>query len=112
DGAAAPARTPAPVRPPVAAVPPTDPLPPGFSGIAAPAAVTAVAPSSRRRTGLRRLASIAVMIAAIVLFATEGGAWVAAERFRTGLAALDGRMLPQMKAGYDSIGASSLLHLG
>jgi eukaryotic-like serine/threonine-protein kinase len=111
DVAAAPARTPAPLRPAVAAVPATDPLPPGFSGMATPTAVD-TAPPSRGRTGLRRMASIALMIAAIVLFATEGGAWVAAERFRTGIAALDARMLPQMKAGYDSIGASSLLHLG
>ena len=52
------------------------------------------------------------MFAMVGVIATEGGACVAAEGFRSGIDTLDGRTLPHMKAAYDGVHASSLLHLG
>jgi eukaryotic-like serine/threonine-protein kinase len=95
-------------------VPPTDPLPAGPAsavGVAVPVAATATIPA-RPRAGIRRAVSIAFMFAMVGLIATEGGACVAAEGFRSSINTLDGRTLPHMKAAYDGLRASSLLHLG
>ena len=95
-------------------VPPTDPLPAGpasAAGVAAPVAGTATIPA-RPRAGIRRAISIAFMFAMVGVIATEGGACVAAEGFRSSIDTLDGRTLPHMKAAYDGVHASSLLHLG
>jgi hypothetical protein len=100
--------------PPTVAVPPTDPLPPGIPAavaVTAPVAATATV-QVKPRSRLRRVASVAFMMATVGLVATEGGAWVASERFRTSVAALDVRALPQMRDSYDGIRASSLLKLG
>jgi eukaryotic-like serine/threonine-protein kinase len=125
---------------PTANVPPTDPLPVAFAGavgVAAPGAVAAMvhagpaaghaaaagapagSPAGARPLRLpwwgeraRRAASIAFTIAIVAVIATEGGASVAAERFRTSIAGLEGRTLPHLKADYDGIRASSLLGLG
>jgi hypothetical protein len=112
--AAQPGRMPQVKWPPTVAVPPTDPLPagaPSAVAVAPPLAVMATVPA-RPRLGIRRVGLIAFMMATVGLVATEGGAWVASERFRTSVAALDARMLPQMRDSYDGIRASSLLHLG
>jgi eukaryotic-like serine/threonine-protein kinase len=100
--------------PPTVAVPPTDPLLPGIPGVVAVTAPVAAAATVhvKPRIRLRRVASVAFMVATVGLAATEGGAWVASERFRTSVAALDVRTLPQMRNSYDGIRASSLLHLG
>ena len=95
-------------------VPPTDPLPAGpasAAGVAAPVAGTATIPA-RPLAGIRRAISIAFMFAMVGVIATEGGACVAAEGFRSSINTLDGRTLPHMKAAYDGVHASSLLHLG
>ncbi len=110
-----PARTPPPVWPPTSTVPPTDPLPAvaGAAGIGAPAAV-AVAPlvHTKRRAGIARVGSMLFLMTCVSLVATEGGAWVAAERFRMTIAEADGRALTQMRDSYEGIRAASLLDLG
>jgi eukaryotic-like serine/threonine-protein kinase len=95
-------------------VPPTDPLPAGPASavaVAAPIAATATI-RARPRARIRRAMSIASLIAMVGLIATEGGACVAAEGFRSSIGALDGRTLPNMKAAYDGVRAASLLDLG
>jgi hypothetical protein len=110
---AQPARTSS-MWPPVSTVPPTDPHPAGVSAGVAVAAPPAVAPlvRAKRRVGMAKAASMAFMMAGVGLVATEGGAWVAAERFRTTMARLDDRAVTQMRGSYEGIRAASLFDLG
>jgi eukaryotic-like serine/threonine-protein kinase len=96
-------------------VPPTDPLP--LPAPAAAAVAVAVPPAATvtarvRRLGFRRAASVVAAATMVALIATEGVAWVAAERFRAGVAALDSRSLPHLHTGYRAIRALSFFGLG
>jgi serine/threonine-protein kinase len=107
-------------RPPqleVVAVPPTDPLP-----IAAPAARAGIvdvipppaalpAPVSARHV-TRKMAWVAVLLSLVWLIATEGVAWMAAERFRGGIETLDGHTLSEKRQEYDGIRGWSFLDAG
>jgi serine/threonine-protein kinase len=91
-------------------VPPTDPLP-------APAAQPAVPPPApARRSGIRYLmrgaAWAALLLVLVSVIATEGVAWVAAERFRHSLDGIDGRPLAETRASYEGIRAQSVLGTG
>lgn len=107
-------------RPPqleVIAVPPTDPLPiappPGRTGIVdaiPPAAGRPVSVNTRHVT--RKLTWAAVMLSFVCLIATEGVAWVAAERFRGGIETLDGHTLSEKRQEYDGIRGWSVLDVG
>ena len=103
--------------PPLPEVPPTDPLP----------ARPAPGETSRRRAwwsgglrGLARPGQYSIRAAAWFLFlfctlgliATEGVAWVAAERFRGSLDAIDARSLIASREDYDDILGRSLLDAG
>jgi len=96
-------------------VPPTDPLPlPSSAGTAAAIATApAATPAGTvRRLGFRKAASVVVAATIVALMATEGVAWVAAERFRASVPAIDGRSLPHLRAGYRGIRALSFFGLG
>jgi hypothetical protein len=60
----------------------------------------------------RRLALAALLLWGLGLVATEGGAWVAAERFRNSLEGLEGRTLAEKHQEYDGIRASSVFDTG
>ncbi len=123
----------APAAPAVRVVPPTDPFPfpaaaaaaagGGASRPASPEAAVPVAMGPSRGLGVRgwlasarlprrRLAIVALLLWVLGVVATEGGAWVAAERFRSGLDGLEGRTLAEMRREYDGIRASSLFDTG
>ena len=99
-----------------AAVPATDPLPPGvLSPVGVidsldPAARRSAAP--RRIDVARRVAWMIVLLSLVGLIAIEGVAWVAAERFRGEIEALDGPGISEKKQVYDRIRRWSVLHAG
>jgi serine/threonine protein kinase len=115
------------VPPPVQEVPPTEPLPSPPSppsaasarqALPSPPAETSAAPtaSARRPSGFRVLFRAAmwasVLLILISLIATEGVAWIAAERFRHSLDRVEGRSLAETMNDYQSIRARSVLGAG
>jgi eukaryotic-like serine/threonine-protein kinase len=105
------------VRSAAQVVPPTDPLPVapgGDSAAAGPTVPTPVAPTRRARVrqGIRRLGWAAILLALIGVVATEGVAWVAAERFRGALHAMGARTLAETKSSYEGIRSWSILDTG
>jgi serine/threonine protein kinase len=116
-----------PVALPVArTVLPTEPFPISMSSgvavgdaVVSPAAShTLAVPAASRtlavRAGrvIRRVPWIATLILIIGLIATEGGAWVAAERFRTGIEGLDGRTVAEKQREYEGIRSLGPLDIG
>jgi hypothetical protein len=110
-------------------VPATDPLPIGppattigadtlnttavsMPSIASIASVAAPPRAVRGRHTLRRLAWIGTLLCLVALVATEGAAWIAAERFRDEIDALDGRVVAQQKQDYDRIRGLSIFDAG
>ena len=96
-------------------VPPTDPLPvpaPAGVAVAAPRPPLVPATATVKRLGFRKAASVVVAATMVALMATEGVAWVAAERFRGSIPAIDGRSLPHLRTGYHGIRALSFFGLG
>lgn len=96
------------------AVPPTDPLPP-VARESAPIVEAVPVPSSKRAGILhfsRRLVWTAALLLFVSLIATEGVAWVAAERFRGSLDQLDPQTLADKRFHYESIRGWSLLDAG
>jgi eukaryotic-like serine/threonine-protein kinase len=94
-------------------IPSTDPLPAGA------VAADRVRPSrsmgswaSPGRDAIRRVAWTAVLLALVVLVATEGAAWMAAERYRVTLEGLDNQSLVESKSQYEGILGRSLLDAG
>ena len=117
DSVRIPVNTPAPTE-----IPPTDPLPapaPAASGPPATAtpAATAIAPAqspprvmTRRRRAvafvgraIRRAAAVVILIVLIAMVAGEAVGWMAAERFRDSLRAVDPGALDELRQNYDSI---------
>jgi hypothetical protein len=101
--------------PTVHVVPPTDPLP---LAAAIPAVVGAAASPTITRAGVgvtdavRRALWALVLLAVVAVVATEGVAWLAAERFRITLDGLEGQTLTERKNEYDGIRARSILDVG
>jgi hypothetical protein len=105
------------VAPPlVQTLPGTDPLP-----VASPAAASVAGTVAAARPGLsrhdflqlaRRVVWLAVLLFIVGIVGREGIAWVAAERFRDGIEALDARTLHDKKQAYDAIRKWGLLDLG
>jgi len=93
-------------------VPPTDPLPVPASGAAIQTPASVAATSPVRRLGFKRAASVVVAASMVALIATEGVGCVAAERFRDGIPAFDGRSVSQVRTGYRAIRALSFFGLG
>ena len=89
-------------------VPPTDPVPMSTApGASIPAAGTAVAvrmPAAIRTSLSRRLAGAIGTVALIVIVATEGVAWLFAERFRDTVPAMDERTVISGRES-DAVGA-------
>jgi serine/threonine protein kinase len=69
-------------------------------------------PPAGRRLALRRLAWLATLLALVAVLALEGAAWVAAERFRQTVDAIDGRTVIERKGDYDRISGLGALDLG
>jgi predicted Ser/Thr protein kinase len=104
-------------RPPAAPldiVAPTDPLPVVRSQNAAAAPGVPTAPVARRPTRFqfRRVAWLAALLTMVGMLATEGVAWVAAERFRDTIDSLEGRNVAERKQDYERIRGWSALDLG
>ena len=100
--------------PPIAAMPPTDPIPASDSqagGIAVPAAPAKPQPG-RRRSIARPLMTAAVIMALLAIVATEGVAWLFAERFRDSIPAIDERTVTSSREAYDAMARWSPLDLG
>jgi len=105
-------------------IPPTDPLPirlplPPAMGTGAPnttaASIASVAVPPRAARGrhtLRRLVWVGALLCFVALVATEGAAWIAAERFRDEIDALDGPVVAQQRQGYDRIRGWSIFDVG
>jgi hypothetical protein len=97
-------------------VPATDPVPASAPPVTpVPAAGPAVgvrAPAAPRRSLSRRVAGAIGTIALIGIVATEGVAWLFAERFRDTIPAMDERTVIASRAAYDAVERWSLLDLG
>jgi serine/threonine protein kinase len=109
------------VPPPLQEVPPTEPLPSPPSPPSPPAAASETPAATARRaprqaSGFRMLVHAAmwasVLLILISLIATEGVAWIAAERFRHSLDRVEGRSLAETMNDYQSIRARSVLGAG
>ena len=112
---------PLPAQSPADLVPPTDPLPltglpPVLPTIPLPAAAPPPLPTPRARVrrwpAVRRVAWLAMLLTFVAMLAMEGAAWVAAERFRQTVDAIDGRTLNDRKQDYDRINSWGTLDLG
>ena len=95
---------------------PTDPVPPSAQP-AAPAPPLAATPGAvtaarTRRSLLHRATSAAVTIAVVWIVATEGVAWLFAERFRDTIPAMDERTVIASRDAYDAVERWSLLDIG
>ena len=96
-------------------VPATDPLPaaPVHVPISALQSSTASAQIPRVKfAGIRRLSWGTMLIGFVIFVATEGVAWVAAERFRGALPTLQAHTLTETKSSYDGIRSWSILDTG
>jgi eukaryotic-like serine/threonine-protein kinase len=94
------------------AVPATDPVRPSPSqpvAVPSPAPPPAAAP---RRSLPRRLAGAIGAFVFVAIVATEGVAWLFAERFRDTIPALDERTVITSRAAYDAVERWSLFDLG
>jgi predicted Ser/Thr protein kinase len=103
--------------PPGRVVVPTEPFPiaaPGavavIDGVVPQVASPGLVVNARRM--IRRAPWIATLVAVILLIATEGGAWVAAERFRSGIEGIDAGTLVEKRREYDGIRSWSPFHIG
>jgi hypothetical protein len=103
-------------RPVVPPVTPTDPVPASTPRtVPVPAAASpaiAVAPAVPPRSLLRRLASAIGTVTLVGLVATEGVAWLFAERFRDTITLMDERTVISSRAAYDAVERWSLLDMG
>lgn len=103
-------------RPMGPAVPPTEPVPPSAAepsaGPPAPPPGAAVAPAKATRSLLRRMLTTAATVALVAIVATEGVAWLFAERFRDTIPAMDERTVVASREEYDAIEGWSLLDIG
>lgn len=97
-------------------VPATEPVPPPEPGsTAVPAVAPVIAPQARvpvPRSLARRAASAIATAAFLAIVATEGVAWLFAERFRDTIPAMDERSVIAGRAAYDAVERWSLLDLG
>jgi hypothetical protein len=105
-------------RPLAPPVPPTEPVPAPAQTIAintaadSPAAIPAPARAPAPRPLLRRLVSAAATVALVGIVATEGVAWLFAERFRARIPAVDERTVTASRDAYDGIERWALLDIG
>jgi hypothetical protein len=99
-----------------AMVPATDPVPASaFVAVPAPAAMPVPAPpvaTAVRRSLGRRIASAIATTMFLAIIATEGVAWLFAERFRDTIPAMDERSVIAGRDAYDAVERWSLLDLG
>ena len=97
-------------------VPPTDPVPSAARpGPAAPTNPLRAAPPARpirRRPVASRVLSAVMTMAFVAIVATEGVAWLFAERFRDTIPAIDERTVLSNQAAYDAVARWSALDLG
>jgi hypothetical protein len=97
-------------------IPATDPVPaPPAAPASDPAPVAVVAVPARApvpRSLSRRAASAIATAAFLAIVATEGVAWLFAERFRDTIAAMDERSVIAGRDAYDAVERWSLLDLG
>ncbi|MGH8637434.1 MAG: hypothetical protein ACREUZ_09915, partial [Burkholderiales bacterium] len=103
--------------PSVSVVPATEPFPIAMSGAVAvaepivqPVVRQGLVRTARRAT--RRAVWFAMQLVVVVLIAAEGGACVAAEQFRSGIHAVDGRTLAEKHREYNRIGTWSAFDTG
>lgn len=100
-------------RPSASAVPPTEPNPAAVR-VAAPAAAPALAhpPAPVRKSRRRRLVAALPSLLLVLLVATEGVAWIFAERFRDSIPAIDERNVTAHHQAYDAVDEWALLDIG
>jgi hypothetical protein len=101
-----PATEPRPVSAPAAGVDVVD------AAEVAPASVPAAVVPVTRRLLARRGVGAAVMLSFVLLVATEGVAWLFAERFRGTMATLDERTVSDVKRAYAAVDRLGVLDLG
>lgn len=117
-------------RPALTGIPPTEPrhfpaaaaavdvIDPGGAGDAAaavpadPQSTEAAVPASRKTAMLRRVIGAAPMLAIVIVVATEGVAWMFAERFRDTMAAMDERSVTDRREAYDAVDGWALFDIG
>jgi serine/threonine-protein kinase len=113
---AAPSAGPVTGPPPVPQVVPTDPLPgtplrpahvPPTDPVARPSAPPVV-----RRSIAARVAAVVLTLSLVVVVASEGVAWLFADRFRDTIAAIDERTVTPSREAYDAVEHWSLFDLG
>jgi hypothetical protein len=105
-------------RPLPQSVPPTEPVPAPSPVVTVPTSnvpPAAPAPAARPaapRSLLRRLIGAAATVALVGIVATEGVAWLFAERFRTTIPAMDERTVTTSREAYDGVERWALLDIG
>ncbi|MBA2305957.1 MAG: protein kinase [Acidobacteria bacterium] len=85
------------------------------SGVDTPVAVIAppvAAVAVKRRSFVRRLTGVATMLAVVLVVATEGVAWLFAERFRDTMSTLDERTVSERRRAYEAVDDWALLDIG
>ena len=95
-------------RPRDAAPPASDPLPAIDS--ASPPEPAPAAPA--KLFVVRRVVAALMMLSVVLVVATEGVAWMFAERFRNTIATIDERTVSDRRQAYDAVDAWGLLDLG
>lgn len=71
-----------------------------------------VATPAAKRSSLHRVGPAVAMLSIVVIVATEGVAWMFAERFRDNMATLDERNVTDQKRAYEAVDRWALLDLG
>jgi hypothetical protein len=121
------------VAQPLAATPPTPaaaarrvipPTEPRLGSAEQPAAETASAaiaaaepstkspPKKQQQVVVRRVLTALVMLSFVLIFATEGVAWMFAERFRTTIATIDERTVTDRHLAYNAVDRWALIDIG
>lgn len=107
-------------RPAPPGIPPTEPRPAAATPVAAAVADVPdtgqepepVAVPVTPRSVVRRFAAAAATLVFIFLLATEGVAWVFAERFRDTMSTIDERSVADKREAYDAVDRWALLDIG
>ena len=105
------ATTPRPAPREIAATEPRPGIGPGAIGTSVEAAPSAVRITPGRFTP-RRIAGAAATLLFVLMIATEGVAWVFAERFRETMSAMDERTVTAKRTAYDAVNRLALLDIG
>ena len=104
-------------RPSVSDVVPTDPVPPTSSagagiGVVDPVVAPPATGVGARRSSIARVGSALMALFFVIIVATEGVAWLFAERFRDSIPEIDERTVSTRKEAYEAVERWATLDVG